>query len=380
MTQTASAQNQTKGLEGVVVAQSSISFIDGKAGTLLYRGYNIGELSLEATYEEVAYLLWKGKLPNRSELDAWTSVLQSSSALHPDIVRFIQQFPKKGDPMAALRTAVSLMGQYDPDEADNSPAANERKGVRILSQIPSVIAAVKRTREGKEILAPQKGLSVAGNFIYMLKGTDPTPLETKGMNAYLILLADHELNASTFAARVTVGTLSDLHSAIVSAIGTLKGPLHGAANRWTMQMLLDIGKPERAGAYVKDIMDNKKKIMGFGHRVYKVRDPRANYLEPLADELTKAAGLHVYFEISRIVEAEVLKYKPLYVNVDFYSATLLYAMGIPVDFFTTLFAASRAAGWIAHCFEQYADNRLIRPDSEYIGQHNQTYVPIEKRS
>lgn len=368
-----------RGLEDVVAGDSAICFIDGKKGRLIYRGYDIGELVFHSSYEEVAYLLWYGSLPNQKELSEWNAKLAAERELPPQVKQVIQQFPKDSSTMAALRTAVSLLALFDPDTHAYSEEANIRKGIRIVAKIPTIIATFQRARAGKILPSPRKDLSHAANFLYMMFEKEPTEEAAKALDAYLLLLADHEFNASTFAARTTAATLSDIHSAIVSAIGALKGDLHGSANRRAMEMFLEIGSIDRAEPYVREKLAQKKKIMGFGHRVYKTEDARAPYLRKMAFQLSEASQEDKWFAISEKVKEVVHREKGLYVNVDFYSATLLFYLGIPVDLFTPLFAMSRVAGWVAHILEQYANNRLIRPLSNYTGPMDLKYIPLSQR-
>ena len=369
----------TQGLEDVVVGDSAICFIDGQKGRLIYRGYDIGELVSRASYEEVAYLLWYGALPNRTQLEDWIAKLAAEREIPPQVIQAIQQFPRDASTMAALRTAVSLLALYDPDTHAYSEEANIRKGIRILSRIPTVIATFHRFREAKSPVPPREDLSLSENFLYMMFDATPSPEAGEALEAYLVLLADHEFNASTFAARTTAATLSDIYSAIVSAIGTLKGDLHGSANRRAMEMFLEIGSLERVESYIKEKLAQKKKIMGFGHRVYKTEDARAPYLQKVALKLSQLSKEDKWFAISEKVKEVVHREKGLYVNVDFYSATLLYYLGVPVDLFTPLFAMSRAGGWIAHVLEQYRNNRLIRPLSNYTGPMDLPFIPLDKR-
>ena len=368
-----------QGLEDVVAGDSAICFIDGKKGRLIYRGYHIGELVFRTSYEEIVYLLWYGTLPNRTQLKEWTAKLAEEREIPPQVTQAIQQFPRDSSTMAALRTAVSLLALYDPDTHAYSEEANIRKGIRILSKIPTIIATFHKMREGKSPIPPRKDLSLSSNFLYMMFDKVPTAEAVEALEAYMVLLADHEFNASTFAARTTAGTLSDIHSAIVSAIGTLKGDLHGSANRRAMEMFLEIGSLDRVEPYLKEKLAQKKKIMGFGHRVYKTEDPRAPYLKKVALRLSETSRQDKWFAISEKVKEVVHREKGLYVNVDFYSATVLYYLGIPVDLFTPLFAMSRVGGWIAHVLEQYRDNRLIRPLSNYTGPMDLPFIPLDQR-
>ena len=370
-----------EGLEDVVVSTSEICFIDGREGRLLYRGYDVDDLVQHASFEEVVYLLWHGSLPSRKDLDAHVKALSATATrkLPPKVVAILRQLPKKTTPMEVLRTGVSALSAFDPDAADNSREATVRKALRITAQMPTLVAAWERLRRGKSPLAPNPKLSLAGNFLYMFTGQKPTELATKTFDVALTLHADHEFNASTFAARVTAATLSDLHSAVVSGIGALKGPLHGGANEQVMRMVEQIGTPDRAESWIKKALADKARIMGFGHRVYRVEDPRAKHLRRLATELGKQTGRTHYVQILNTVARVVTDDKKIYPNVDLYSGAAYAAMGIPTDQFTPIFAMSRVAGWAAHVLEQHAHNRLIRPRAEYTGHTRQAYVPIDRR-
>ncbi|HLN11848.1 MAG TPA: citrate synthase [bacterium] len=368
-----------EGLEGIVAAHSRICLVDGVEGRMLYEGYDIHDLADHASFEEVAYLLWHGDLPTRSQLDALNRELRGARPLPEPVMAIIKGVPKDALPMDVLRTAVSALGVYDPDARDNGQPANVRKSVRLTAQIATIVAAIDRTRNGKPPVAPDPGLGHAANFLYMLRGERPDATATRAVDIALILHADHELNASTFSARVTAATLADMHSAITSAIGTLKGPLHGGANEAVMRLLLKIGDVSNAVPTVKQMLANKEKIMGFGHRVYKTEDPRATHLRKMSEELCRQTGQLKWYEMSREIEKYMLVEKHLHCNVDFYSATCYYALGIPIDLFTPVFAVSRISGWSAHVLEQFADNRLIRPRAEYVGPLNRTYVPIDQR-
>jgi len=368
-----------EGLEGIVAAHSRICLVDGVEGRMLYEGYDIHDLADHASFEEVAYLLWHGDLPTRSQLDALNRELRGARPLPEPVMAIIKGVPKDALPMDVLRTAVSALGVYDPDARDNGQPANVRKSVRLTAQIATIVAAIDRTRNGKPPVAPDPGLGHAANFLYMLRGERPDATATRAVDIALILHADHELNASTFSARVTAATLADMHSAITSAIGTLKGPLHGGANEAVMRLLLKIGDVSNAVPTVKQMLANKEKIMGFGHRVYKTEDPRATHLRKMSEELCRQTGQLKWYEMSREIEKYMLAEKHLHCNVDFYSATCYYALGIPIDLFTPVFAVSRISGWSAHVLEQFADNRLIRPRAEYVGPLNRTYVPIDQR-
>jgi citrate synthase len=367
------------GLEDVVVSTSEICFIDGDRGRLLYRGYDIHDLVAQSTFEETVFLLWNGRLPRRDELSRFQKELVSRRRLPAKAVALLQGFPRKADSMDVVRTTVSALGLYDPDTGDNSREANLRKAARIQARVPTIVAAWARIRKGKPPVTPNPRLNLAANFLYMLSGKKPTELAAKAMDTALILHADHELNASTFAARVTVATLSDIYSGIVSGIGTLKGPLHGGANVGVIRMLLEIGDVDRAEAWIKSGLAQKKRIMGFGHRVYNTEDPRATHLRRLSEALGREAGDLRWYEISRIVERVVKEQKGLNANVDFYSASTYYSMGIDPDLYTPIFVVSRVSGWSAHVLEQQANNRLIRPRADYLGPRQAEYVPLPQR-
>ena len=367
------------GLEDVVISTSEICFIDGQQGRLLYRGYDIDDLVVHSTFEEVVYLLWYGALPTRKELDAHVKALAASRRLPARLIGILKNLPRKTVPMEILRTGVSALSAFDPDERDNSREATLRKAIRLAAQMPTLVAAWERIRRGKEPVVPNPRLGLAANFLYMLSGRKPTELEAKTLAVALILHADHEYNASTFAARVTAATLSDLHSAVTSAIGALKGPLHGGANEQVMLMVDQIKEPARAETWIRKALADKARIMGFGHRVYRVEDPRAKYLRRLAAELGRQAGNTSYVEILDTVARVVTAEKHIYPNVDLYSGAAYAIMGIPADQFTPIFALSRIAGWAAHVLEQHAHNRLIRPRAEYTGPTQATYVPISQR-
>lgn len=367
------------GLEGIVAAQSSISDVNGEEGKLIYAGYDIHDLAQHATFEEVIYLLWNGKLPTASELGALKSQLNNEAGLPAEIIQLIRLLPKTANPMDMLRTVVSALGLYDPDGPDNSLEANLRKAVRLTAKFPIIVTTFQRVRNGQEPVQPREGLSLAANFLYTLNGEQPDKIATRTMDVAFVLHADHELNASTFAARVTAATLSDMYSAIVSAIGTLKGPLHGGANEGVIKNLLEIGSVEGVEQWVKDALAKKKKIMGFGHRVYRTVDPRAIHLAEMSRQLGERTGETKWYEMSTKMEEVVKREKHLNANVDFYSASTYYALGIPTDLFTPIFACSRISGWTAHVLEQFRTNRLIRPRAEYVGPRGLKYVPIEQR-
>lgn len=371
----------TKGLEGVVAANSSICFIDGDEGILAYRGIDIHDLADNSTFEEVCYLLWFGHLPKREELEHVKHRLVESRVLDSKIIDMMRNFPKSATPMEVLRTAVSALSFYDPDEKAVDHDSNVRKSYALTSQIAMIVAIYDRIRKGKKIVEPDPKLSHAANFLLLLNGEKPSATAEKALDIALILHADHELNASTFAARVTAATLSDMHSAITSAIGALKGPLHGGANEQVMRMLFNLDKAGKDPVdHVKSMLSDRKKISGFGHRVYTTEDPRATHLRRMSEDLGRSSGNPKWFEMSRKIEKFINAEKKLNANVDFYSASTYTALGIDIDLFTPIFAVSRIAGWTAHVIEQLDDNRLIRPRAEYIGpQYPNRYVPIDQR-
>lgn len=368
----------TKGLEGIVAATSSVSSIIDSV--LTYQGYDIDDLADNATFEEVIYLLWNGRLPKQDELDQLTKELAENAEVPQEILEYMKAYPNgKVHPMAALRTAVSQLALYD-DEADvMDEDANRRKAIRLQAKLPIIVTAFSRIRDGKEPIKPRTDLGFAANFLYTLTGEEPDEVAVRAFDKALVLHADHELNASTFTARVCVATLSDIYSGITAAIGALKGPLHGGANEAVMKMLMEIGSVENVEPYIRKALDNKEKIMGFGHRVYKNGDPRAKHLKAMSEKLTKLTGEPKWYEMSIKIDEMVSGEKGLLPNVDFYSASVYHSLGIKHDLFTPIFAVSRVSGWLAHILEQYADNRLIRPRAEYVGPDKRKYVPIEQR-
>ena len=370
-----------KGLEGIVAANSGICWIDGEAGVLAYRGIDIHELAENSTFEETTYLLWNGMLPNQFALREFTAQLTLARSLDKHIIDLLKNFPTSATPMEVLRTAVSALSFYDADEKDNSHDANVRKAYNLTAQIAMIVAVYDRIRKGKEIVPPDRSLSHAANFLWMLNGVKPSKTATRTLDLALVLHADHELNASTFAARVIAATLSDIHSAITGAIGALKGPLHGGANEGVMRLLLTIDKSGVDPVeYVKGMLAARQKISGFGHRVYKTEDPRATHLRRMSEQLGKDAGQPKWFEMSRAIELYINKEKKLNANVDFYSASTYATLGIDIDLYTPIFAVSRVAGWAAHVIEQLDDNRLIRPRAEYIGpEYPSPWIPVEDR-
>jgi len=370
-----------KGLEGIVAANSGICWIDGEAGVLAYRGIDIHELAENSTFEETTFLLWNGRLPNQFELREFQAQLALARVLDQRVVDLLRSFPSTATPMEVLRTAVSALSFYDADEKDNSHDANVRKAYNLTAQIAMIVAIYDRIRKGKEIVPPDRSLSHAGNFLWMLNGVKPSETATRTLDLALILHADHELNASTFAARVIAATLSDIHSAITGAIGALKGPLHGGANEGVMRLLLTIDKEGADPVeYVKNMLAARQKISGFGHRVYKTEDPRATHLRRMSEQLGKDAGQPKWYEMSRAIELYINKEKKLNANVDFYSASTYATLGIDIDLYTPIFAVSRISGWTAHVIEQLDDNRLIRPRAEYIGPEYPTHwIAVDQR-
>ncbi|HET9838390.1 MAG TPA: citrate synthase [Candidatus Angelobacter sp.] len=370
----------TKGLEGVVAATSSVCFIDGDAGVLAYRGIDIHDLADHSNFEETCYLLWFGHLPRKAELADLKQKLAAERKIDPAIYNFMRGLPKTATPMEVLRTAVSALSFYDSEAERVDHDANVHKAIRLTSQIAMIVAGFDRIRKGKNLVDPDPSLSHAANFLLQLNGEKPSPTAEKALDVALILHADHELNASTFAARVTAATLSDMHSAITSAIGALKGPLHGGANEAVMRMLFEIDKKgEDPVEHVKAMLANKKKVPGMGHRVYHTEDPRATHLRAMSRDLGRSANPK-WFEMSAKIEQYIKNEKHLNANVDFYSASTYTTLGLDVDLFTPVFAVSRISGWAAHVIEQLDDNRLIRPRADYVGPaHPNKYVPMEQR-
>lgn len=367
------------GLEDVVAGNSEICFIDGREGRLVYCGYDIRDLAKNSTFEETTFLLYNKRLPNKAELAEFDRQLKSYRAVPAEVLNILKSLPKDIHPMAALRTSVSLLGNFDADADKTGRDAYLTHSMKLVAQLPTVTAAWERIRTGKEPVAPRTDLSHAANFLYMLTGEEPDAFQAHVFDVALILHADHELNASTFSGRVTIATLTDMYSAITSAVGTLKGPLHGGANEQVMKMEMEIGDASKAEAWIKDALAQKKKVMGFGHRVYKTKDPRAYVLEELSAEVGKRAGNTKWFEMTQVIEQTVLREKGLYPNVDLYSGSAYFVMGISIDLFTPIFAVSRIAGWTAHILEQLANNRIIRPRAEYVGPEKLEYAPIETR-
>ncbi|MEO7019053.1 MAG: citrate synthase [Ktedonobacteraceae bacterium] len=369
----------TDGLEDIVAAHSHICDLDGKLGKLTYFGVDIHDLANHATFEETAYLLWHGTLPTQTQLAEVKTQLQASRALPGPISDFMRLLPKASTPMDVLRTIVSALALFDPTPDDKSPAANRKRAIQLTAVMPTIVATWEHLRNGNEPVVPLADGDHATNFLYMLKGKMPDSAVAKMLDTVLTLHADHELNASTFAARVTAGTLAGMYAAVTSAIGALSGPLHGGANEQVMRMLLRIGDVSKTETYLQGALERKERIMGFGHRVYKTDDPRATHLRKMSEELGQSTGDSRWYEMSRLTEAYIKEHKGLYANVDFYSASVYYMMGFPIDLDTPMFACSRITGWTSHILEQYDNNRLIRPRAEYIGPKNVPCLPIAQR-
>jgi len=371
------------GLKGVVAARTQLSSIDGERGILCYRGINIHELAERSCYEEVVYLLWYGKLPTRRELEGMRRELASQREIPTPVLELLRSLPPGIQPMDVLRTCVSLLGCWEGLEeggrGDISQEATLRKAKRLTAQMGSLVATYDRLRRGLEPVAPDPTLDHAAHILYLFSGERPDPDFARALDKYLVLLADHGLNASTFTARVVASTRADLHSAVSGALAALKGSLHGGANEETMKMLLEIGSAERVDGYIDAAFAARKKIMGFGHRIYRTGDPRSVHLNKMARQLGEKVGDLRWYEMSLLVEAAVLRNRELYPNVDFFSAPAIYYLGIPIDLFTPMFAVSRVAGWCAHVMEQYQADVLIRPESEYVGAEEVRYIPLEER-
>lgn len=382
MTTAPAELNFDNGLANTIAAESEMSFIDGQNGILEYVGIDIDALARNSTFEETVFLLWNRRLPKADELDAFRRSIQAEYEVPDEVWGMIKQIPNDAKPMHALRTLASALSLYDTEADDPSDEANQRKALRLLAKVPTLIAAYDRHRKGKDFIKPDSSLDLATNFLTMLNGEKPTETMAKALDVCLILHADHGLNASTFAARVTISTLSDMYSAITTAIGTLKGPLHGGANEAVMVMLNEIGDFDNVEPVITKKLESKDKIMGFGHRVYKAYDPRATYLKTFTKQIAEDTGNQKLYEMSakieEIMDREVGS-RGIYPNVDFYSATTYHSIGLDIDLFTPMFAMSRVAGWAGHCIEQLDGNRLIRPHARYVGPHEQPYVPIEQR-
>ncbi len=378
MSQTATPAANS-GLRDVTAAPSSICWIDGDEGILSYRGYNIHDLATNCSFEEVIYLLWRGKLPKQAELDELKAQLNANMAVPPQVLGLMMAFPPDAVPMTALRTAVSALAFYDPETNDKSFEASQRKAMRLMGQTATLVAAFDNIRNGRTPLAPRRDLSFAANFLYMLTGKEPDDISERAFDIALILHADHEFNASTFAARVTAATLADIYASVTSGMAALSGPLHGGANEQVMRMLLDVGTVEGAEKWIRTKLANKEKVMGFGHAVYKTEDPRATHLRRMSEEIGKRQGNTQWFDMSRRIEEIVKTEKGLNANVDFYSASTYHQLGIALDLYTPIFGISRMSGWTAHVLEQYANNKLLRPRSDYQGELGLTFVPMNKR-
>ncbi len=374
------AKANTKGLEGVVASETALSFIDGQKGILSYRGYNIHDLAPNASFLESVFLLWNDRLPTRDELETFESEIAALRALDPLTLDVLHRLPTDTTPMAALRTATSVEGTTDPDAEDNSAEANLRKAKRLVARFPTMVAAFHRMRGGHDPLDPDPSLSLAADFVRMAIGEAGTDEAAEALDRTLLLYLDHGFNASTFTCRVIAATLGDMHSAVCGGVGALKGSLHGGANAKAMETLLEIGEIANAAGWLQKAFDEKRKIMGFGHRVYKTEDPRATHLREMSATLTKQAGLDKYYEISRYLEDEIRAQKGINPNVDFYCATVYYSLGLPIDLYTPIFAMGRIGGWSAHVMEQHADNRLIRPRARYVGGMDLPWVPMGERT
>lgn len=367
------------GLRGVVAAQSKIGDVDGEKGVLIYQGYDIHDLAENSTFEEVVFLLWNERLPKQDELDAHVAQLRANYGVPAAVIELMKQFPKDAEPMDVLRTAVSSLDFFDKDGHGTDRENATKAAIKITGQIGTIAAAWDRIRNGKDVIAPDKSLSIAENFLYMLRGEKPDAEEARMFDIALILHADHELNASTFTTRVVAGTLADMYGAVTAGIAALAGPLHGGANTNVMKMLIEIGDIDKVESYVENALTSKQKIMGIGHAVYKTEDPRATWLRKFSKTMAERKGESKWFEMSQRIEQLMHEKKGMYPNVDFYSASTYYLMGIPLDLFTPIFAVSRISGWTGHILEQYADNKLIRPRAEYIGERGLKYVPIAER-
>jgi citrate synthase len=369
----------TAGLRGVVAAQSSIGDVNGEEGILIYQGYDIHDLAEHSTFEEVVFLLWNGRLPKADELKDLTQKLRENYEAPADVIGLMKQFPKEADPMDVLRTAVSSLDFYDKEGHGTDRENAMKAAIKLTGQIGHIAAAWDRIRNGKDVIAPDKNLSIAENFLYMLRGEKPDADEARMFDIALILHADHELNASTFTTRVVAGTLADMYGAVTAGIAALAGPLHGGANTNVMKMLIEIGDPAKIDAWVDQALSEKRKIMGIGHAVYKTEDPRATWLRKFSKQMAEKKGESKWFDMSQRIEQLMHEKKGMFPNVDFYSASTYYLMGIPLDLFTPIFAVSRISGWTGHILEQYANNKLIRPRAEYIGQRGLKYTPIAER-
>jgi citrate synthase len=367
------------GLRNVTAGESRICTIDGERGVLSYAGIDIHELAERSTFEEVVFLLHEARLPRRAELESLRADLVRERGLPRPVEDLVRSLPQGAHPMAALRTAVSALGVFDPDAADDTPPARARKARRLVAQMATVVAAIERARRGREPVAPDGALSHAANFLHMLTGERPGRTAERAMDVALVLHADHEFNASTFTARVVASTLADVHSAVAAALGALKGPLHGGANEAVMRMLREVGPLDQAEPWLREALAAKKKVMGFGHAVYRTEDPRATHLRELSRKLGEEKGDAHWFQVSQRLEGLMKAARGLNANVDFYSASLYHVMGIPTDLFTPVFAVSRIAGWTAHVLEQLGNNKLIRPEADYTGPRGVAYLPLDRR-
>lgn len=376
---TAAASAASAGLRGVVAAQSSIGDVDGEKGILIYQGYDIHDLAEHSNFEEVVYLLWNGRLPAKSELEDFRGQIRANYEAPAEVIDFIRQFPKDADPMDVLRTAVSALDFYDREGHGTDRENAIKTAIRLTAQIGTLVAAWERIRNGQDIIAPDTSLGIAENFLYMLRGERPDAEEARMFDICLILHADHELNASTFTTRVIAGTLADIYGAVTGGIAALAGPLHGGANTAVMKMLLEIGDTDKIESWLDEALAAKRKIMGIGHAVYKTEDPRATWLRKFSLQMGERKGETKWFEMSQKLERLMNEKKGMFPNVDFYSASTYYLMGIPLDLYTPIFAVSRISGWTGHILEQYGNNKLIRPRAEYVGERDLKYTPIEER-
>ncbi len=373
-----------KGLEGVVVSESQLSYVDGDIGKIYYRGYDVPELASRTSFEEVAHLLWYGALPTLSQLQQLKERLAAARPLPAGAMDILRLMPRESEPIDVLRSMVSVLGQFDPNANDNSPEAVDAKSISLTARFPTILAAFSRLRQGEEPIDPDSALDHAANYLYMINGQRPDQRTARALDTYLVLLADHEFNASTFAARQISSTLTDTYSAITGAIAALKGPLHGGAPSGVYQMLMEIGTPDKVQEWFDDAMERRFRVAGIGHRVYKVMDPRATVLREHAREITLSTGNPIWYTISRQIELLALSHpyfqeRRLYTNVDYYTVAVLFSLGIPVELMTPMFAVSRVSGWTAHIQEQLRNNRLIRPRAEYVGPFDALWLPIEER-
>ncbi len=376
---TATESTAAAGLRGVVAAQSKIGDVNGEEGILIYQGYNIHDLAEHSTFAETVFLLWNGRLPNADELDALQKEFRANYEVPTEVMEMMKHFPKNADPMDVLRTTVSALDFYDQSGHDTKPEAAIKTAIKLTGQMPTIVAAWDRIRNGKEVVAPDSSLSIAENFLYMLRGEKPEADEAKMLDICLILHADHELNASTFTTRVVAGTLADIYGAVTAGIAALAGPLHGGANTAVMKTLIEIDSVENVEPWLDKALEEKRKVMGIGHAVYKTEDPRATWLRKFSKQMGEKTGVTKWFEISEKLEKLMFEKKRMYPNVDFYSASTYYLMNIPLDLYTPIFALSRISGWAGHILEQYTNNKLIRPRAEYIGERDLKYTPIDER-